>query len=171
MVRHTSVDVPPGVCYGRTDVPLRDSFEAEAGAVRGGLHGVDFDAVWSSPLSRCTRLATACGYPAPRLDDRLRELYFGEWEGRRFDEIDDPQLQIWYADYLHARPTGGETFDEQRTRVAQFLEELRSGSHRRTLVFTHGGAMVAAGLHAGLFTEADAFSRIPSHGSILKIDL
>ena len=26
-IRHTSVDVPPGVCYGQTDVPLRNSFE------------------------------------------------------------------------------------------------------------------------------------------------
>ena len=22
LIRHTSVDVPPGVCYGQTDVPL-----------------------------------------------------------------------------------------------------------------------------------------------------
>ena len=29
-IRHTSVDVPPGVCYGQSDVPLRDSFEQEA---------------------------------------------------------------------------------------------------------------------------------------------
>ena len=28
-IRHTSVDVPPGVCYGQTDVPLRHSFEQE----------------------------------------------------------------------------------------------------------------------------------------------
>ena len=30
LIRHTSVDVPKGVCYGQTDVPLRDSFEEEA---------------------------------------------------------------------------------------------------------------------------------------------
>ena len=30
LIRHTSVDVPQGVCYGQTDVPLRDTFEQEA---------------------------------------------------------------------------------------------------------------------------------------------
>ena len=30
LVRHTSVNVPRGTCYGNTDVPLTDSFENEA---------------------------------------------------------------------------------------------------------------------------------------------
>ncbi len=29
LIRHTSVDVPPGVCYGQTDVPLKPTFEQE----------------------------------------------------------------------------------------------------------------------------------------------
>ena len=33
-IRHTSVDVPPGVCYGQTDVPLRSTFPQEAANVR-----------------------------------------------------------------------------------------------------------------------------------------
>ena len=171
MVRHTAVDVSSGTCYGRSDVPLRESFEAEAEVVRHVLDGEAFDAVWCSPLSRCVRLAEACGYGDAIRDDRLLEINFGAWEGRLFDEIDDPALQIWYADYLHARPTGGETFDEQRARVAAFLEKLRFGPDRRVLVFTHGGVMVAAGIHAGLFASEQAFSHIPPYGDILKIKL
>ena len=30
LIRHTSVDVPQGVCYGQTDVPLKPTFEEEA---------------------------------------------------------------------------------------------------------------------------------------------
>lgn len=30
LIRHTSVDVPPGMCYGQTDVPLKPTFETEA---------------------------------------------------------------------------------------------------------------------------------------------
>jgi alpha-ribazole phosphatase len=201
LVRHTAVDVPAGTCYGRTDVPLRRTFPAEAAEVWRALAGARFDEVWSSPLSRCTRLATACGFASPRLDDRLMEIDFGEWETRRWDEIQDPALALWYADYLHARPTGGESFGEQRARVAAFLEELRgqaawpaeelrerpaelknelarqpeasseTAGTRRALVFTHGGVMVAAGLHARLFTEAEAFDHVPPHGSIMKIEL
>ena len=36
-IRHTAVDVPAGVCYGQTDVPLRDTFEAEAALTRERL--------------------------------------------------------------------------------------------------------------------------------------
>ncbi len=171
MVRHTAVDVSAGMCYGRSDVPLRESFATEAEAVRSALCGERFDTAWCSPLSRCVRLAEACGYGEAVRDERLLEIDFGAWEGRLFDEIDDPALQRWYDDYLHARPTGGETFDEQRARVAEFLEELRTDGLRRVLVFTHGGVMVAAGIHAGLFAAENAFSHIPPYGGIMKLTL
>ncbi len=171
LVRHTAVDVPPGTCYGRSDVPLRESFEAEAEIVRRALDGELFDVVRCSPLSRCVRLAVACGYGDAGRDERLLEINFGAWEGRLFEEIDDPTLHVWYADYLHARPTGGETFDEQRARVADFLEELRAGADRCVLVFTHGGVILAAGIHAGLFAPEEAFSHIPPYGGIVKIKL
>ena len=37
LVRHTSVDVPKGTCYGWTDVPVRDTFEQEAQATKHAL--------------------------------------------------------------------------------------------------------------------------------------
>jgi alpha-ribazole phosphatase len=159
------------MCYGRSDVPLAVSFPEEAAAVREALHGVRFDGVWSSPLSRCVRLAEVCGWGGAWLDERLLEINFGEWEGRLFDEIADPRLQLWYSDYLNVRPTGGESFPEQCARVASFLEELRSGAYRRALIFTHGGVMLAAGIGAGLFTPVEAFSGIPTYGSILKFEI
>lgn len=27
LIRHTSVDVPPGMCYGQTDVPLKPTLK------------------------------------------------------------------------------------------------------------------------------------------------
>ena len=62
LIRHTAVDVPPGVCYGQTDVPLKDSFEQEAAATLERLkasmpEGGTFDHVYTSPLTRCVRLA------------------------------------------------------------------------------------------------------------------
>lgn len=129
IVRHTAVAVAAGTCYGRSDVPLRESFAEEAAAVSRQLQGERFDEVWSSPLSRCTRLAAFCGYADARRDDRLRELDFGTWEMQRFDAIRDPQLQRWYDDWLHERPTGGESFDDQCRRVGSFLEEV--SNHRQ----------------------------------------
>ena len=33
-IRHTSVNVPKGTCYGCTDVPLNDTFEQEAAVTK-----------------------------------------------------------------------------------------------------------------------------------------
>lgn len=171
LVRHTSVDVPAGTCYGQADVPLRATFEEEAAAVRKSLEGIVFDEAWCSPLSRCTRLAEACGYGDARRDPRLLELNFGAWEMRRFDAIDDPQLQRWFDDWLHVRPTGGESFADQIGRVGGFLDELRLRPLRRALLFVHGGVQLCAGIHAGLFPSEEAFSYQSPYGSILRINL
>ena len=100
LIRHTKTAVIPGTCYGNSDVDVADSFLEEAGKVRERLKGERFDVVYSSPLQRCRKLAVYCGYENPILDDRLKELNFGSWEGQRWDEIQDPRLQEWYDDRL-----------------------------------------------------------------------
>ena len=112
LARHTSVGVPKGTCYGFSDVPVADTFEAEAAETKRRLEGLTFDAVYSSPLTRARKLASFCGWPEPYVDDRLKEMNMGEWEMRKFDEIDDPNLQLWYDDYMHLAATGGESFPE-----------------------------------------------------------
>ena len=172
LIRHTSVDVPPGTCYGQTDVPLRSTFLEEAKAVRKGLAShLPFDEVYTSPLNRCTRLADYCGYPGARRDARLLELDFGAWEMQRYDEIRDPHLAEWYADYLHQPATGGESFEEQLRRVSDFLDELRTKSYRRVAVFTHGGVLICAQIYAGLLRLEEAFDHLPSYGGTISIPL
>ena len=56
-VRHTAPDVIPGTCYGQTDVPLKASFEEEASKCAAQLKKYSFQKAYTSPLSRCTRLA------------------------------------------------------------------------------------------------------------------
>ena len=40
LVRHTAVDVPRGICYGQSDVPLKETFVHEAADVAGRLDAV-----------------------------------------------------------------------------------------------------------------------------------
>ena len=153
LIRHTSVDVPPGVCYGQTDVPLKDTFEEEARRTLQTLEAYKpFDHVYTSPLTRCTRLATFCSYPDAEQDKRLMEINFGEWEMKPFDANDDPRLQEWYADYLNVAATGGESFAMQYQRVSHFLDELQQKEYRRVALFAHGGVLICAQIYAGLFS-------------------
>ena len=129
MIRHTSVAVPKGTCYGWSDVPVADTFEQEAAVTRAKLEGMVFDQVYSSPLTRATKLAAYCGFPSPVLDDRLKEMNMGDWEMQRYDDIRDEALQRWYDDYMHLPATGGESFPMLHHRVSSFFGEENAFSH------------------------------------------
>jgi len=93
LVRHTQPDIPEGICYGHTDLPLAKSFTREAALVLEKLPRADV--LVSSPLQRCSRLADAIGAARDLpviLDDRLREMSFGSWEGQAWDDIPRAEL-------------------------------------------------------------------------------
>lgn len=172
LIRHTSVAVPRGTCYGQTDVPVSDTFEQEAEQTLRNLQPfMPLDAVYSSPLTRARKLAAYCGYPTPTVDARLMEMNMGQWEMQLYDEIQDPHLQAWYQDYMHLPTTGGEAFPDLRARVASFLDQLRQQEHERVAIFAHGGVLVAAGLYAGLYTEENAWNHLVPFGGLITIEL
>lgn len=51
LIRHTSVDVPPGVCYGQTDVPLKPTFEQEAAITKKICKPVCLSIMFTAALS------------------------------------------------------------------------------------------------------------------------
>ena len=170
LVRHTSVDVPPGTCYGQTDVPLRSTFEEESIVIASALQSdAPFDQVYTSPLSRCTKLATFCGYADAQQDERLMEMNFGEWEMKRYDEIKDPQLQAWYADWQQVSATGGESFVQQYERVAHFLSELKQKPYRKVAIFAHGGVLTCARIYAKGISAEEAFAPPTPYGGIIRL--
>ena len=172
LVRHTSVAVAKGTCYGWTDVALSDTFEQEATLTRTALLAyAPFDAAYSSPLSRATRLASFCGFENATIDPRLREMNMGDWEMQRFDEITDENLQRWYADYMNVRTTNGEGFPDIYARVSSFLNMLKTQTHRRVVVFAHGGVLICAGIYAELFKRENAFDNLTPFGGLLKITI
>ena len=150
LVRHTSVDIPAGYAYGQTDVPLRPSFEDEAEAVKKNLSGHTFDKVWSSPLTRCTRLAAYCGYPDAEKEDRIKEISFGEWEMKSWDELSS---------------------DPRYTRVSHFLNEIRESDLQKVCIFAHGGVLTCARVYAGEYDLKEAFKNVPSYGTVIRLEL
>ena len=172
LVRHTSVALDKGTCYGWTDVELSDTFEQEAHLTRKALsEHAPFDAAYSSPLSRATRLAAFCGYENAIIDPQLREMNMGDCEMQRYDEIVDENLQRWYADYMNVRTTNGEGFPDLYARVSNFLNQLKTQPHRRVVVFAHGGVLICAGIFSGIFKREDAFKNLTPFGGLLKITI
>lgn len=171
LIRHTSVDVPKGICYGYTDVPLKETFPEEAAVTHKNISTKSFDVVFTSPLSRCTRLAEYCGYPHAIRDARLKELNFGEWEMQRFEHITDPRIQEWYNDYLNVPATGGESFMMQFQRISAFLDELKQHDHENVAIFAHGGVLICAQIYAGILKAEEAFHSIAPYGAVIEIEV
>lgn len=171
LIRHTSVDVPTGVCYGQTDVPLKDSFEEEASAVAGTIENETFDKVFTSPLSRCIKLADYCGFRDAERDDRIKEIHFGEWEMQPYNEIKDSRLETWFDDYINTLAPEGESFQMQYDRVADFLNSLKQSGYTHVGVFAHGGVLLCAQIYAGILSIQDAFGALPPYGGIVTIEV
>ena len=171
-IRHTSVNVPKGVCYGNTDVELASSFLQEAQAVKDKISEYRFGKTFCSPLSRCVKLAEFCGYPEAIKDNRLKEINFGEWEMQSYDAIKDPTLQAWFNDYINVRPPQGESVIDQRKRLEDFITELK-GKYGESLVgiFTHGGILINALVAYGNKTYDEVYNDMPPYGSIIEIEV
>lgn len=168
LVRHTSVDVSKGVCYGQTDVPLAVTFPEEGAKVKAILKKYEIDEAYTSPLSRCRRLAHYCGFKDAAPDARLMEMNFGEWEMQRYDDISDPRLHLWYDDYLNVAPTGGESAMMQRERFADFLRSMDRHSDKTIVVFTHGGILIHAMTLLKDMTYEEAFAANPGYGAVME---
>lgn len=164
-IRHTSVAVETGMCYGWTDVEVAPTFPEEAERVRQSIKNDVFDKVYSSPLSRCRQLAAYCDYPQPVTDERLKELNFGRWEMQKWDAITDPALDAWFNDWVHLPAGGAESYEQQCRRVACFLDELRQQPYNNVCIFTHRGVIACAMVYAGLCSVEDSFRTEVDYGS------
>ena len=171
LVRHTRVAVPPEMCYGNSDVDVASTFEQEAAEVLSGLRGQAFDAVFTSPLQRCRKLATYCGYPDAMPDDRLKELNFGDWEGQLWHEITDPLLENWYTYWMDTPAGGAESFLDQYSRVSAFLDEVKERKYRHICLFIHRGTIEAILVYVGQLNLNQAFARPMDFGVRFTVEI
>ena len=87
-----------------------------------------------------------CDY---RIDDRLAEMAFGDWEGLTLAEVGmrDPEgLAARERDKWGFVPPNGESYQQVAVRIAQWYESLRADS----VVAAHGGTMRALLVHLGI---------------------
>lgn len=144
LIRHTRPQIEAGLCYGQLEVPLAPTCVSDCAAVAARLPSVE--AVWTSTTARCRTLAEAIGKRvgvALVADERLRELGFGEWEGRRWETIVGDESERWAADYWNVPPPGGETYRELYERVGLVLAEIVACHAQRVAVVTHAGPIRA----------------------------
>ena len=148
LLRHTTPNHHQGLCYGRLDLDLADSFLVEARIALAALGKMT--AIYSSPLSRCMRLAEVMEEP------RLIEMDFGQWEGLPWSDLPREELDAWAEDFMHARPHGGESVAMLRERVLSALDDIsKARSLDAVLCVTHSGVIRAAMAGGAQSTDFD----------------
>ena len=138
LVRHTRVAIKD-ICYGFADVELADTFEKEKDEV---LKKIDSSnaVVFSSTSSRCTKLAKYISEDF-KTDARIKELNFGNWELKKWDDLSDPEFDVWMNDYINYRCPNGESLLDMKSRVEDFYKDIISKNHEKVIVVTHGGVI------------------------------
>ena len=136
---------------GQQDPPLSDEGRQQAALVGARLGGRRFAGFYASDLKRAFETAQVMGALldlAPEPDESLREIYLGEWEGLRTDEIADRFPEAW-ASWVEEPDwdcvPGGEGAAAFDARVGSALEQmLGRHPHGDILVVTHGGVIQMA---------------------------
>ena len=168
LLRHTTPDVAPGICYGQTDLNVVDTFAEEALRVVASLPRID--RIYSSPLTRCAKLADFVGVRtglSPIRDARLIEMDFGRWEMQPWGDLPRHELDAWANDFLDARPRGGESVAELTARTHAAISDLNTPD-AHTLIVTHAGVIKAA--FAALGGEHHYRSTVSYGGHVTLLD-
>jgi broad specificity phosphatase PhoE len=149
---------------GHTDLPLTAHGESEAATLRTRLAGIQFDAVYSSPLQRATRTAEIAGFPKPLLTPLLREVDYGDFEGMTTKSIQE--LRPGWELYMDGCP-GGETPAQVYARALDFIALAASGSSR-VLAFAHGHILRAIAV-AWMSLDVTAAARLELDVATLSV--
>jgi alpha-ribazole phosphatase len=106
-----------------------------------------YECYFSSDLRRCIHTANLL-FPNEEciLLKELREMDFGKWQGKTYEELKENTLyRQWIDDPVHYYPPNGEAFPQFSERVlngwGRVTQEIFNRGIQRCAVVTHGGVV------------------------------
>ena len=129
LLRHTSLNVRENTFYGQTDLDVSENFLDELSEIE----------IFSSPLKRCSLLARNL-FKSFSTDSRLKELYFGDWEMKKFEDIPIEQIKSWENDIINFEIPNGESNKVFFERLKSFCDETTK-LRKDIFVVAHAGSI------------------------------
>jgi probable phosphomutase (TIGR03848 family) len=169
LVRHGLTEMTGPVLAGWTpEVHLNERGRTQAADLAARLAPVPLDLVVASPLDRCqeTAQAVVAGRDGVQVqtDDRFGEVRYGDWTGRRLEEL--AKEDLWKVVQAHpsaVRFPGGEAMADAQHRAVTAVREWNDGlkPDATFLVCSHGDIIRsivadALGLHLDQFQRIQA---------------
>ncbi|MXV94434.1 MAG: hypothetical protein F4Y07_00780 [Gemmatimonadetes bacterium] len=147
-IRHAPVTVER-VFYGQMDVPT--TLTAAEAAARIAPTVAEFApcTIWSSDALRCREPAALLSERlgvAHRIEERVREMSYGDWEGRGWDAVPRAEIDEWMAEWQTRSPPRGERVTTFTERVEAWWRDLAPGNH---FLMAHAGVVHCLDVIAG----------------------
>ena len=148
LVRHGQVEGYQEKRYnGQRNVSLTEIGKEQSERVCACLSAVALDAVYSSDLDRsryCASLIAECHGLAVVAEEALREINFGDWEGRTWVELQEIYPLEWQRrlqDLTNYQVPGGESLQDAADRIRPVIGRILA---------RHTGGHIALVAHGGL---------------------
>ncbi|WP_335869893.1 histidine phosphatase family protein [Bacillus sp. 2205SS5-2] len=174
LVRHGLTDWNREKRYlGHTDRDVIVEELEQLSSLKKEIGRLRFHYVYSSDLVRCLSTLDFLDLSVTYCEDaRLRELNFGEWEGKTFEELKDFSLyHEWINNWEQTSPPKGESGIAFQQRVNSCVEEmLETIDSANILIVTHGGViryLLSKFKASNFFWE----SPVVKHGQCLAVRL
>jgi alpha-ribazole phosphatase len=170
LIRHTTPNISKEICYGQTDIGINETlFQQELQLIQSKLPN-DIEQFYTSPLQRCKILAEKLN-PDFILDERLKELNFGDWENKGWNEIEQNGLNKWMQDFVNIKTPNGENYIDLNNRTQSFISEILKLNLQKIAIVTHAGN-IRSFLSLVLSLPLENSFRINlNYGSVVSIEL
>ena len=159
LIRHARPLIEQGVCYGHLDVSAEvnaNAQDAQTILASMSARGVTPDVIYTSDLQRTRQMADALHahfvHVPLIVDQRLREMNFGCWEGHAWNDIPKAEYDSWIENFPDYQFGGMESCQQVLIRVIDFYRDMRATLEvnaqttqrsQQILCVTHAGVMRA----------------------------
>jgi alpha-ribazole phosphatase len=174
LVRHTETLCEKGICYGQSDVGIREPYLE---VFEGILKQLPQEAIlYSSPLQRCKILANHIlantKIDSITEDSRLMEMNFGDWELKNWSEIPQEILDPWMKEFVAVAVPNGESFIGLDQRVKDFFEKEIHNKHTKpVIIVAHSGVIRSVLCKINNEPLQNAFKNTLDYGAVIKIEI
>lgn len=174
LVRHTETVCEKGICYGQSDVGIREPYDVVFESI---LNQLPQEAIlYSSPLQRCALLANHIKentqIDSVIQDSRLMEMNFGDWELKSWNDIPREVLDPWMEDFVSVAVPNGESFIDLDNRVRDFLDIETSKMHTKPLIIVaHSGVIRSILCKINNLPLQEAFKSQLEYGVVIKVEI
>ena len=162
---------------GHRDTPLTKKGKRQTKEIALRLRNKPLDAIYSSDLKRTKYTAKAINrYHSLKVKTlpELREIDFGDWEGKTHDEIQREWRRLldgWEREPSKIKIPGGESIKDLAERVKSTIKKI-IGNHpdQRIAIITHGGPIRVILMDALGLGLDDWWKTITSNGGISIVE-